>query len=77
VALLGDAGDLVEGGGGGRRTRPAAGAMAGSRPEAEAVTRSMGTGELLICSVATLAAVRSMRALLVGARFEPLEAPAS
>jgi len=57
----------------------AAGLISGSRPEAEVVTRSTGTGPLPLAarSWSTAAVTRSMRALLVGPRLDPPELFAS
>ena len=70
AALAGHARDLES---------AAAGVMSGSRPEAEVVTRSTGTGlpGFSACKVATSCFTRSMSFWLVGPRFEPPELAAS
>jgi hypothetical protein len=52
--------------------------MCGSRPEADVVTRSIGTGADGFAAVRTAAsaAIRSISAALVGPRLEPDEAAA-
>src|SRR6516162_7314221 len=53
--------------------------MCGSKPEADVVTRSTGTGRLgfSACKVAVSCATREMSVLLVGPRFVPPEFVAS